>query len=38
LIYLLDANTSLLDLKEDVNGSGLTVISLDIDDFRLAGV
>ena len=38
LLYLLDADPSLLDLKEDVDGPGLAVVSLDIDDFRLVGV
>ena len=38
LLHLLDADPGLLDLKEDVDGPGLAVVSLDIDDFRLVGV
>ena len=36
VLHLLDADPGLLDLKEDVDGPGLTVVSHDIDVFRLA--
>ena len=35
LLHLLDTDSGLLDLKEDVDGPGLTVVSMDIDVFRL---
>ena len=38
LLHLLDTDASLFDLNEDVNGPGLTIISLDNDVFRLVVV
>ena len=35
LLHLLDADPGLLDLKEDVDGPGLAVVSHDVGDFRL---